>query len=322
MNNRIVLLMTFFSTIWFSCEKNLSITDFEEEFGDYQPELKIEGLLQQDKPEDSIIRIIRSSAITATNVYNGRDDDEDGDIDEYDEILPLIQDTSATVKVTNLNSGEETDFQYIAVADSFVRWGDEDFSDEITMVPYGGYKPRSTNFEIESFDRYQIEIYSQEFDKTISGETTVYPSVEFIDTLHSFQDSIVIMGIEDEKEIFWKSDLNVTSYHITFEELYQIHGNEWESEFLFSHKSSRDNDLTKKYKNVSIGHETIWWGADTGSVLKMTVEALSPEYGHYIFRSLPLNDPQRSNLRDEVGDPVMGCFGATAAKSVFIVIEE
>ena len=130
MQNKIVLLMILFSTIWFSCEKDLSITDFEDEFGNYQPELKVEGLLQQDKPEDSIIRIIRTSAITDTDVYNGKDDDGDGDIDEYDETLPLIQDTSATVKITNLNSGEEFDFQYVAVADSFEHWEDEEDGDE------------------------------------------------------------------------------------------------------------------------------------------------------------------------------------------------
>jgi hypothetical protein len=314
--------MILFSTIWFSCEeKDLNITDFEDEFGNYKSELKVEGLLQQDKPEDSIIRIIRTSSITDTKVYNGKDDDGDGTIDELDEILSLIQDTSATVRVINLNSGEEIDFQYIAVADSFLYWEDEELSDESMMVSYGGYKPQSNNFQIESFDQYQIEIYSQEFDKTITGVTTVYPPVDFIDTLFTFEEDVVTMQNDDEKEIFWKSDLNVTAYYITYEELYPIIEDEWESEFLFSYKSARDNELTQQYENVSIGHEIIW-GADAGKVLKLTVEALSSEYGQYIFSSLPLKDSQRSNLRDEVGNPVMGCFGATAAKSIYIVIEE
>jgi len=321
MNNKIALLVILLSTVWFSCEKELSITEFKDEFGDYQPELKVEGLLQQDKPEDSIIRIIRTSAITDIDVYNGKDDDGDGDIDEYDEILPLIQDTSATVNVTNLSSGEESDFRYIAVADSSIHWEDGGFSDESTMVPYGGYKPESSDFQIESYAQYQIDIYSREFDKTITGVTTVYPPVEFIDTLFIFDENYVMMKSDDEKEIFWKSDLNVTAYYITYEEVEQIHENDWESEFFFSYRTSRDNDLTKRYERVSIGHEIIF-GVDDGTVLRMTVEALSPEYGRYIFSSLPLNDPQRSNLRDEAGNPVMGCFGAAAAKSIFVVIEE
>ena len=57
----------------------------------------------------------------------------------------------------------------------------------------------------------------------------------------------------------------MTSYYITYEELYPILEDEWKSEFLFSYKSSTDNDLTKKYKNISIGHETIWWRTDAGT---------------------------------------------------------
>jgi hypothetical protein len=56
--------------------------------------------------------------------------------------------------------------------------------------------------------------------------------------------------------------------------------------------------------------------------LKFTVEEQGPEYGRYIFSDLPLKDPQRSNLRDENGNPVMDCFGAIAAQNIFIVIEE
>ena len=324
MNTKLIFIIILFSTIWFSCEKDLDITDFKDEFGNYQPELKIEGLLQQDKPKDSIIRIIKTSSITDTDVYNGCDDDGDGEVDEYDEILALVQDTSATVTVTNLNSGVHFDFEYIAVADSFINWEDDEkdnSNNKITMVPYGGYKPTLNTFKIESNVQYKLEIYSKEFDQTITGVTTTYPAIEFIDTLYTFQDSIVTMNNNDNRDIFWKSDLKVTSYYISFDEIILISENERKSEFIDSYISSRDNDLGKRYKNSSIGHDIIWW-AGTGTIIKMTVEALSPEYGHYIFSSLPLKDPQRSNLRDQDGDPVMGCFGATAANSIYIVIEE
>ena len=188
-------LMILLSTICLSCERELDVADFRDEFGNYQPELKVEGLLQQDKPEDSIIRIIRTDTITDTDVYNGIDDDGDDDIDEYDEILPLIQDTTATVKVTNLNSGVETEFEYVAVADSFVIRDDDSFGirDGVTMVPYGGYKPKSNGFQIEIYAQYQIEVHSREFDKTITGVTTVYPPVEFVDIDTLF--ALAVLGI-------------------------------------------------------------------------------------------------------------------------------
>ena len=69
---------------------------------------------------------------------------------------------------------------------------------------------------------------------------------------------------------------------------------------MYFHKRSI-NDLTERYGNVSIGKATIWQ-ADAVTLLKITVEALSPKYGRYISSSLPLNDPQRSNLRDEHGN--------------------
>ncbi|MBN2090964.1 DUF4249 family protein [candidate division KSB1 bacterium] len=322
MKTKSIIIILILSAIWISCDRELNITDFKDEFGNYKPELKIEGLLQQDKPEDSIIRIIKTSAITDTTVYNGKDDDHDGDIDEYDEILPLIQDTTATVKVINLNSGAETKFEYVADASSFISWGDdeEEYAEGL-VVPYGAYKPASGEFHLEEYAKYKLEVYSKEFDKTITGITTVYPAVEFIDTLYTFQENQVTIKINQNKELFWKSDKNVTAYYVTYELVSKFNGDEPVTEFLYSYKSARDNEINKNYKNVSIGHEQIW-DVDYGVTFKITVQGLSPEYGRYMFSSLPLNDHKKSNLRDEHGNPVMGCFGAAAARSIFVVIEE
>ncbi len=308
-----ILAIVLLAAIWISCEKELDITDFEDEFGNYRPELKIEGLLQQDKPEDSIIRIIRTSTVTNTDVFNGIDDDGDGDIDEEDEILPLIEDASATVKITNLSSGETIDFQYMAAADSIVRL---DSNDVVFTIPYGGYKPVSSSFQLETYAQYRLEIYSATFDKTITGVTTVYPAVEFIDTLFAFNGNQITMNADDQKEIFWKSDPEVTAYYITYEEL-TLDG----AEFLGSDARAADNDLSEKYASESIGREFLF-GFNYETTLRLTVETLSPEWGRYIFSELPLKDPQRTNLRDENGNPVMGCFGASAATQILIEIEE
>ncbi len=314
-----ILFILLFSTIWFACDKDVSITEFRDEFGNYQSELKIEALLQQDQPGNSIVRIIRTSAITDNDMYNGIDDDNDGLIDEEDEVITGVQDTSATVKVINMNSGEETEFEYVAVADSLQRF-DED-NNNLILIPYGGYKPKSTNFQIEEYADYKIEIVSKDFNKTVTGITTVYPAVQFIDTLYTFQDSMVTMHVDDEKEIFWKSDLDVTAYYVSYYELTWGAANEWIAEYLDSFLNTRDNDFTKKYNNASIGREVIF-GVDYETVLKITIEALSPEYGRYVFSELPLKDPKRTNLRDKNGNPVMGCFGAIAAKNIYVIIEE
>ena len=327
---RISLIMLL-STICFSCERELDVADFRDDFGNYQPELKVSGRLRHDSPEDSIIRIIRTEAITDSDVFDGIDDDGDGEIDEYDETLPLVQDTTAIVTVTNLNSGEKYEFQYVELADWVVVRYHEDSNgeDARNVIPDGGYKPKSNRFQVELYAQYRIEIYSKAFDKTITGVTTVYPPVEFIDidTLSTFDDDHITLESNDEKSIFWKSDLNVTSYFVTVEVSERIHENKPESGFVtstsYSSSSSRDNDLTEKH-GVSIGKESFFVSrkSNAGKVLRITVEALSPEYGRYIFSSLPLNDARRSNLRDQDGKPVMGAFGASAVKSIHVAIEE
>jgi hypothetical protein len=113
------------------------------------------------------------------------------------------------------------------------------------------------------------------------------------------------MNVDDTKEIFWKSDLDVTLYYLTFEEVQQIPVSD--SEYLASYFTASETDLTEKYKGVSVGRGVIFYGA---SILKLTVEALSPEYGRYVFSELPLKDAQRSNLGD-------GCFWYSIGQKYF-----
>lgn len=328
MNIKFIILSIFLLTLWFSCEKDLNITDFKDDFGNYESELKIEGILQLDSPKKSIVRIIKSSPVTDTDIFNGKDDDGDSEIDEYDEILPLIQDTSATVMVRNLNTEEAWDFKYVAEADSFY-WNFEEqggpptnTSDEFTeLVKYGGYKPSDPNFHLESYTEYQLEVYSKDFDQTITGKTILYPKVEFLDTLFSIEDSIMTMNVADDKEIFWQSDAAVTAYYVSYDEIYEVDEGIYESDFLFSYKSTINQEATKNYNGLSIGKETLW-GVNNPVIFKLTVQAMSPEYGKYMFSSLPLNDPNKTNLEDSNGNPVMGCFGGAASNHIYIVVEE
>jgi hypothetical protein len=320
LKNRI-LYFIIISVFCAACEKELNITDFRDEFGNYQPELKIEGILKLDKPEDSIIRVIKTSVITDRDLYDGIDNDGDGEIDEYEEIIAHVQDTSAIVKVVNLNSGDEIDFVYTSFADRSIYYQkNEDEEETLTYVTYGGYKPADPGFRLEAYDQYQLELYSTDFDQTVTAITTVYPAVDYIDTLHVVQDSIVIIDASEKKEIFWKSDLNVTSYFITLEEVLKPGGHDWENSYISSFTTVRDNDLTETYNNASIGRLFLF-GGNFSAILKVTVESLSPELGRYILSSLPLKDPQRTNLRDSDGNPVMGCFGSSAAKSRYVVIQ-
>ncbi|MCH7939891.1 MAG: hypothetical protein IID13_09120, partial [Candidatus Marinimicrobia bacterium] len=113
------------------CQEQLSIAEFEDEFRDYRSELRIEAILDPVNPWNSIVRVDRTILITDTTLFNGRDDDGDwtladdvgadgivgvtdgfgpppdegegngrpdpGEphVDEYDEILPQLHDSTA-----------------------------------------------------------------------------------------------------------------------------------------------------------------------------------------------------------------------------------
>ena len=305
-----------------ACERDESITDFENEFGDYRSELKVEGVLQVDRPADSIVRVTRTSTILESDVYNGIDDDNDGDIDELDEVLPLVQDTSATVTFTNLSSGEEIRLVYQAAADSVVRFEEEGGDEGTLVVPYGGYKPVDDGFAVEAFARYRLRVDSRDFGVTITGETTAYPPVQFLDTLHALDEGRLVMGIDDEKEVFWRSEPDITAYYVTVVEV-EPDGKDGVSatEIVAAYVASRDNGLSRDYGSVSIGW-TVLFDLEGSIEYRLTIDALSPSLGRYVFSDLPLKDPQRSNLRDQNGDPVMGAFGAAAAQSVLITVED
>ena len=123
----------------------------------------------------------------------------------------------------------------------------------------GGYKPKSDRFQVELYAQYRLEIYSKAFDQTITGVTTVYPPVEFvdIDTLSTFDDDRITLKSDDEKAIYWSSDLDVTSYHVTVEIPDRIHVGHPTSGSVTSFSSSRDKDLTEKH-GVSIGKENFF----------------------------------------------------------------
>ena len=159
-----VLLIVILSLICLSCERELDVADFKDDFGNYEPELKILGRLRQDKPGDSIIRIIRTEAITDSDVFDGIDNDGDGEIDEYDETLPLVQDTTASVAVTNLKSGERYEFGYVELVDrEIIRYRDDSNGEgTTTVIPDGGYKPKS--------NRFQVELYAPISNKSLFQE--------------------------------------------------------------------------------------------------------------------------------------------------------
>ena len=76
MINKKLFILYVFSIFFISCEKELDITEFSDDFSFYNSELRIEALIL---PADStaIIRIDKSIPLDDANLYNCQDDDND-----------------------------------------------------------------------------------------------------------------------------------------------------------------------------------------------------------------------------------------------------
>ena len=58
----------------YSCEKELSITEFSDDFSNYEPELKIEALILPTE-NTAIVRVDKSVLIMDTSLYDCIDND-------------------------------------------------------------------------------------------------------------------------------------------------------------------------------------------------------------------------------------------------------
>ena len=69
---RLLVIVVLLSS--YSCEKELSITEFSDDFSNYEPELKIEALILHTK-NTAIVRVDKSFTLMDTILYNCIDDD-------------------------------------------------------------------------------------------------------------------------------------------------------------------------------------------------------------------------------------------------------
>ena len=90
------------------CTEELSIADFADDFKNYDVELRIEGVLDQQDFAKSIIRVDRTLLVTDTSIFNGVDDngdwisytDENGN-GRWDEGEPLNDDIGGEYRGPN-----------------------------------------------------------------------------------------------------------------------------------------------------------------------------------------------------------------------------
>jgi len=378
MNRRIgytglwAVLIALFSGV--SCEKELDISEFSDEFAEFQTELRIEAIFCPGNPMNSIVRIDRTIGVDDTVVYNGRDDDgdwmsfsddnnngkwdsgealnddlgEDGiegrdggfpvrdkgegngrpdqgepHIDEYDETLPLIHDSTAQVFITHIPSGQEFQFHWTAKADSFLiyrtgaRFNDENDEEELESenVYYGAYRPNSiAGFSLECGCEYEFKVISEKYDLVVTGRTVPLPPAVFLDSLYARNGDTLYFNFNESNDIRWISDPMTSTYYVMMEQILLPDS----IQIIYTHPSFPIEALTRQNGGNPIGIEPLF-GLFPG-LYRITVSVMDPNYGRYYYSDLALKDPQKSNLRDQNGNPVMGCVGSISETRQYIRI--
>ena len=88
---------------------------------------------------------------------------------------------------------------------------------------------------------------------------------------------------------------------------------------VYEHPNFANRELTAANGGIPIGFEPLT--ADlTPGLYRFVVTTLDENYGRYYYTSLPLKDPENSNLRDQNGNVVMGVAGSMAETAVYFRI--
>ena len=385
MNNYLKKILIFSYILLISCERELDINDFSDDFSDYTNELRIEALILPSN-NTAIVRIDRTIPLNETEIYNCIDDDGDWDIttddlgedgvaadpnngieedlgegngvpdcgephvDEYSEILPQIHVSDCTVSISVNNNS--CNLIYKSDGGSFYLDTDlyENDISGVDVVNYGAYVPddncKSNNFE---FNLYDTE-YS--FKCTCQGEYEKYGEIIAFDTIskpviffHPDSISNVIDCANEnytiENDIYQcLSDQHVsdTLYVDMYDYETMIHyASLFDNRFYYAEQSFYD-ETNNRYiyyhghpaggteeSGYLINNKISWFTEQVvaepyfGIIkFKYDIYTFSEGYKNYYFWSqLSLNDPERTNLRDSNGLPVMGGFGGMTSRTKY-----
>ena len=337
------------------CQEELDIAEFADEYGDYKEELRIEAILDVVDPLSSVVRVDRTILVTDTTIFNGRDDDGDWDIevddvgedgisadsgmpgikrdegegngrpdpgephvDELDEILSQIHDTTVTVILWDMTiDSKALDFAWNPEADSFTIAGGPPMGfnhgpdeERVEVVTYGAYKPSAVydTIAIDYDHVYEFRITTDEL--LITG--TVYPlppPVFDIDTLAV--DDTLQVELGGPGQLTWTTVQEATVYWVLIEEVLGPDS----LRTMISHPSA---PVEQRDDGSWIGQEPL--SMFPPGLYRWTVSVPSRAYGAYVFSQLPMRDEQVSNLRDENEEVVLGIAGSAASASQYVRI--
>ena len=271
------------------------------------------------------------------------------EVDEYDEILPYIHlDSLCTVRITH----ETGTCNFIFKEDAGIIFaGTEKHGvkiDDVRIDSYGAWIPDSNDCNIE-FNQYDTEYQfscecsegsGYEYYGEITARDTIRRPVIFYSD--SSEADIIscadTVGVYSCLESYHNSDTlyfeeNDPSAKINYASLFETNRyqtvqyiyDELNDRYVYVHgHPDGGTDSGGNFVNDELClmfESVVAENYDDANKFKYDIYTFSLGYDHYYFFSLlDLLDPERTNLRDHNGNPVMGAFGAMSGRTKYFEI--
>ncbi|MCK4578224.1 MAG: hypothetical protein KAU50_05500 [Candidatus Marinimicrobia bacterium] len=344
-----------------SCEEQLNIAEFADDYSEYESELRIEAVLDAVEPANSIVRVDWTMLVTDTSIFNGRDDDGDWNpetddtgkdgtitdegelgpppdegegngrpdpgephVDEYDEILPQLHDSTLTVALIDPATDDVLiEFAWQSRADSFQfvpgshgEMGIGADAELVETVYYGAYRPETVYVDtIAYYKEYEFRLTKQDGPE-ITGVTTPLPPVVY--DLNGSPDGntliadTLLINTEGIPRFRWYTDEALVDW-VVVDRIFSPDS----IVRITSHPAGpigQDNEGNWVHEDIM--------GLYSPGLYRWTVIVPSRAYGAYIYSNLPMRDEQLSNLRDENDCVVLGIAGSASPAIQYVRVPE
>ncbi len=284
---------------------------------------------------------------------NGVPDCGEPNVDEYDEILPLVNVDSTicpSVKITGPD-GTEYPFRYDPVAGTLLSYPEyTPGQDVLVTADYGAWVP------VDSIPFHAAaaipEVYSLECDcgdfgvitatDTLSSPVRFYgdslAEVPLYENILNYPVISQLLGgcevdnfwitsssgeILSRQQVFFTSTFDARSFWVKVEEF---------SPTNINTDTCEPNSLNYIHSFPAFSFEEQILGdsvyvnsmpmAEIPGYYRVQVQTMSPGFERYfLFSDMNLYDPVRSNLRDDTGDVVMGTFGSLITETLYAIVQ-
>ena len=231
-------------------------------------------------------------------------------IDELDEIISQLHDSTFTVELYKNSSGTKVaDFTWQAKADSMEII--ENYETELKeLIWYSGYKLTTLLEPIDYDEEYEFRVTKNSSE--IRAAFQPEPPVNYLTEWFTMDNDTLIATEADSLAPIWSTGSNPIVYWIMTERI-------WTTDFI---------EIISDHPSAPIGLQNgIYLDGDFTTLYfpglyRWTVYVPSHNYGQYVYSSLPITDSSISNWRDENGDVVLGCAGSMAMKSIYVRINK